>query len=243
MVAQLWLGPDSSISHSSAAALWCLPGFQRGSVELSTTRPKKPLPPVVVHKVSASLRGDTTTVGPLRVTNAGRTLVDIAGGTTVEMLERALEDALRRRLTSARHLQWLVESRYGKGAKGIAALRTLIGPTIGPVTESDFEVRLLQAIRRASLPPPVRQHEIFDGSRFIARVDLAYPWAKIAIEADSYQFHSGRQAWEHDLQRRNALTALGWLVIHVTHRQMESDLAEVTARIREALMPSLEVRK
>ena len=242
MAGQLWLGDDACVSHASAAALWGFPPFAPGPVELSTTRPKKPLPPVVVHKLSADPRGHTTTVGPLRVLNAGRTLVDIAGSVSTDVLERCVEDALRRRLTSTKHLHWLLGDRYGKGAAGISTLRRLLDSRL-PGTESEFEVRLLQALRRSSLPSPLPQYEIFDGRRFIARVDFAYPWAKVAIEADSYQFHSGREAWERDLKRRNALTAVGWLVIHVTYRQLEEGLAEVTERVRDALLPAMNVHK
>ena len=238
MTAQLWLGAESVISQSSAAALWKLPTFCPGPVELSTPRPKKALPPVVVHKVGADLSAHTTTVGPFRVTNAGRTLVDIAGKTAPDVLERALEDAIRRRLTSMRHLEWLMRDRHGRGAKGIRTLKELLSPMAG-VTDSDFEVRLFQALRRSSLPLPTRQYTIFDGERPVGRVDFAYPWAKVVIEADSYQFHSGRQAWEHDLARRNDLTALGWLVLHVTYWQMKHDIDGVVNRIRNALSPSM----
>jgi very-short-patch-repair endonuclease len=49
-----------------------------------------------------------------------------------------------------------------------------------------------------------------------ARVDFAYPSVHVAIEADGYRWHSGRLKWEHDLERRNSLTALGWGVVHIT---------------------------
>ena len=192
-----------------------------------------------VHRVGAEIRGHTTTVGPFRVTNAGRSLVDIAGLVAVEDLECAVEDALRRRLTSAAHLRWLSEGRYGKGAKGIRTLVSLIESGGDRPTESNFEIRLLQALRKAELPLPERQYEIRDAGRLLARVDFAYPWATVAIEADSYSFHSGRAAWKSDLARRNDLTAAGWLVIHVTHRQMESDIEGVVQRIKNALTPIL----
>ena len=240
MAAQLWLDrPDAVVSHRSAAASWGLPGFPRGPIELSTTRWKKPLPPVVVHKVGEEIRGHTTTVGPIRVTNAGRTLVDVAGLVPADTLEGAVEDAIRRGLTSVAHLRWLCQGRQGKGAKGIKMLRKLLEPGGYRTTESHFEIRLLQALRKASLPLPERQYEIRDAGRLLARVDFAYPWAKVAIEADSYTFHSGRDAWESDLARRNALTALGWLVIHVTYRQMEAGMSEVVQRVRDTLMPRL----
>lgn len=239
VAAHLWLGSTSVVSHASAAALWKMPGFKRGAIELSTAHRKKPLPPVVVHSMGADLIAHTTTVGPIPVTNPGRTLVDIAGVLQPDGLEAAMEDAIRRRLTSVAHLRWLMQGRCGRGAKGVATLRKLVegaGPT---ATESHFEMKLLQALRRANLPEPVRQYEVRQAGRVVARLDFAYPWAQVAIEADSYTFHSGRAAWEADLERRASLTALGWLVIHVTHRQMRSGMSQVAARVRTALAPTL----
>ena len=240
MAAQLWLGrPDGAVSHQAAAAFWHLPGFRQGLIELSTSRWKRPLPPVVVHRVGAEISGHTMTVAHIRVTNAGWTLVDLAGLIDEDHLEAAIEDAIRRDLTTVKHMRWVIGQRQGKGLKGIKALRRLLDGPGPPITESQFEIRLLQALRKASVPVPERQYEIRDGGRTIARVDFAYPWAKVAIEADSYTFHSGRDAWESDLDRRSALTAMGWLVIHVTHRQMRSGMGEVAKRVTNALAPRL----
>ena len=244
MAAQLWLDRfDAAVSHRAAAALWGFPGFMRGPIELSTSRWKKALPPVVVHRVGPEISDHTTTVGPIRVTNAGRSLVDVAGLVSPDGLECAMEDAIRRGLTSVAHLRWVCQGRHGKGSKGIRAMRKLLEHS-GPTTESQFEIKLLQALRRTSLPLPERQYEVVDDGQVVARPDFAYPWAKVAIEAESYRFHSGRGAWESDVTRRNILTSLGWLVIHVTYRQMQSDMNEIVERIRAALMPRLsEARK
>ena len=239
MAAHLWLGSTSAVSHRAACALWQIPTFEPGEVELSTLHFKRPLPPVVVHLVGADLAAHTTTVGCIPVTNVGRSLIDVCGFLCADNLEAAVEDAIRRRLTSRKHLLWLMEGRKGKAAKGLGVLRRLLIDRPPVVTESHFETRLLQALRRAGLPAPVLQHEIRDGDRFVARVDFAYPWAKVAIEADSYWYHSGHQAWDSDLDRRNDLTVLGWSVIHVTHRQMIDDIDKVIQRIRAALSPSL----
>lgn len=239
LAAHLWLGPASAVSHSSACALWELPGFQREGVELSTSVNRRSLPPVVVHRVRQDFLAHTTTVASIPVTNAGRSIVDIAGLVGPDDLEAVVEDAIRRRLTSRKHLLWLMNGRKTTAAQGFRVLRRLLSDNAEPSTESRFETRLLQAIRQAGLPLPVRQYEITDGDRFIARVDFAYPWAKLAIEADGYRYHSGREAWEADLERRGDITALGWLVIHVTYRQMVGDMAKVAQRIRAALSPAL----
>ncbi|HWC14313.1 MAG TPA: DUF559 domain-containing protein [Actinomycetota bacterium] len=187
----------------------------------------------------ADLVGNTTTVGCIPVTNAGRSIVDVAGSCRLADLEAAVEDAIRRGLTSRKHLVWLMDGRRGKAAKGFRNLRRLLNDGSDARTESVLETRLLQAIRAAHLPIPEAQYEIADGDGFVARVDFAYPWAKVAIEADSYRFHSGREAWESDMERRAGITSLGWLVIHVTHRQMTRDMPGVARKIQMALAPTL----
>ncbi len=78
-----------------------------------------------------------------------------------------------------------------------------------------METRLLQALRAHGLPAPVVQHEVWQGAAFVARVDAAYPDAKIAIEYDSDEFHSGRGATRRDRDRRHRLIAAGWLPVDV----------------------------
>ncbi len=241
MAAHLWLGRSSLVSHSAAAALWELPGFPRGPVELSVETPKATRTGIRVHAVSDPLTAVATTVADIPVTNAGRTLLDVCSIVDPDVVEEALEDAIRRKLTTLSHIRWLARSRRGKGAKGIASLRRVIDD-IGnqkAVSESRFETQLFRHLRRARLPLPIKQYEIFDGRRFIARPDFAYPHIRLAIEAHSYQFHSGRQKWESDIDRRDRIEEAGWRVLYVTWRQLHTDPGRVIARIRAALGPSL----
>ena len=75
-------------------------------------------------------------------------------------------------------------------------------------TASDFETRMSQLIREHGLLMPIRQHSIFNGDVFVARPDFAYLVEKVAIECDSTEWHLGREPWQRDLRRYNALTAL-----------------------------------
>jgi hypothetical protein len=77
------------------------------------------------------------------------------------------------------------------------------------VPERVVETRFLRLVKEAGLPLPTPQLKVFDGGRFLARVDFAYPEAKVAIEVDGYRYHSGYAAWNHDRQRRNGLIAAG----------------------------------
>ena len=105
----------------------------------------------------------------------------------------------------------------------------------GPATQSALETRLARLIRKSDLPEPVRQFEIRDERRFVARPDFAYPHAKVAVEADSFRWHTSRAAWERELQRRNDMQKLGWLIIHVTRKDIGERPDEVVGNIRAAL--------
>ena len=54
-----------------------------------------------------------------------------------------------------------------------------------------METLMLEVLRRHGLPAPVPQYEVWDQGRFVARVDAAYPEARLAIEYQSYQEHVG----------------------------------------------------
>jgi very-short-patch-repair endonuclease len=73
-----------------------------------------------------------------------------------------------------------------------------------------------------------------NAGRFIARIDFAYPDSRIAIEAKSYRWHSGRSDWARDEDRLRNLRDIGWRVIEVTDEdisrrgpQLEAEIAEL----------------
>ena len=83
------------------------------------------------------------------------------------------------------------------------------------LAESPQETRLRLVLRRAGLPAPVAQFRVFDSEGFVARLDLAYPDVKVAIEYDGL-WHGDRRAFLDDRRRLNRLSAAGWVVLHVT---------------------------
>jgi hypothetical protein len=67
-----------------------------------------------------------------------------------------------------------------------------------------------------SMPAPVLQQEVTgaDG-RVIARLDLAYPDARLGVEGHSRGWHDGFRAGRRDVERDNSLAAAGWDLISV----------------------------
>jgi very-short-patch-repair endonuclease len=160
--------------------------------------------------------------------------LDLGSVVKADVFEIALDDALRRGMTSVSYLKrrlddLAVENRLPRGM--ILDLLAVRGAGQRPA-ESPLETKTLQLLRRAGLPNPQRQYEMKDGDRFVARVDFAYPTWRIAIEVDGYAYHSSRSRWESALLRRNALEAAGWKVVHVTPEQIRTNPRQVIETIR-----------
>jgi very-short-patch-repair endonuclease len=238
----LWLGAPCAISHRAAAALWELDGFRSLVVELSTTRNRQSRrPETCVHRVGSLPRADVCIRSRLPVTTVARTIIDLATMAAPEDVELAMESAIRRRLTSPARLETQLR-RAPAAMKGREKLVALLAHMPATATESALETRIWRVLLNAGLPEPIRQFEVLDGLRLVARLDFAYPEAGLAIEADGYRFHSGRSDWRRDLTRRNVLTGLGWTILHATWedvRQPGGDLCDrvwaiLTSRSRRA---------
>ena len=105
-----------------------------------------------------------------------------------------------------------------------------------PLAESPPESRLRLRLVLAGLRP-VAQHDVRDRSgRWLARVDLAFPDARLAIEYDGRAVHERADVFARDRQRQNALVAAGWLVLRYTAEDLrwrpEEVVAQVAASVR-----------
>ena len=99
--------------------------------------------------------------------------------------------------------------------------------------ESPQESRLRVALVLAGLEP-VPQFEVFHGGRFVARVDLAFPEVRLAVEYEGAHHFVGDQILRDD-ERIERLRAAGWRVIRVTAADLR-DLEALITRIRRALV-------
>lgn len=239
VLAACWAGGFRAVaSRRSAAALHGLPGGSRDLVEITCPRWRRARHDrLVVHETKVLDPFDMTLVGVIPVTTVTRTLLDLGAVCSPRLVELAVESALRRRLTTMPQLRATLARLGRSGRNGAGTLRSLVDARdIGSrPTESEMETLLLQALRAHGLPEPVRQHEVFWGSSFVARVDAAYPAARVAIEYDSDQFHTGRVATAADSARRHRLIAAGYLPITVVHEDLRRGGATACAAIAAAL--------
>lgn len=239
LLAACYWSKDGLASHRSAAALWELPSFgPLGGVDITVTRCH--LPPrsgLRVHHTNRLLPRDRAERLGIPVTGIERTLLDLGACCYERRVAIAVDSALRRGLTSSVELDAYLGLVAKRGRRGCRLLRRIVQVRmqVRSAPESPLETMFFQTMVQSGLPLPELQHEVWDRGAFVGRVDFAWPEQKVALEMDGYEFHSGKEYWERDRSRRNALTSLGWRVLHGTWSDAEKAPARLLNRVAKAL--------
>lgn len=145
----------------------------------------------------------------------------------------AVADAVQHAgLCSRRELE--EELLHHRGLRGVRNAGRAIELS-APEAESPPESRLRVLLALAGLQP-VPQYEIHDPvGRFVARVDLAFPAQRLALEYDGRDVHQRDDVFTHDRRRQNALVALGWTVLRFTAADLRGRSPGVVAQVAGAL--------
>ncbi|MER6592503.1 hypothetical protein ABT214_11725 [Micromonospora purpureochromogenes] len=189
-----------------------------------------PLAGLLIH-VAPWREGEVRLVDGCAVTTPVRTCWDLASW--LDLVNAvALIDSLRHvgavDLPELEH--YLATRRGERGWRRFAQAVSLSDAGAESPPESHLRVRLVEA----GLPRPVTQHVIERAGRFVARVDLAWPELKIAIEYDGLWHHDPDQ-FHRDRQRLNRMLGDDWIVLHVTSKRMREDFESFLTEVRTAL--------
>lgn len=144
-----------------------------------------------------------------------------------------VDSALRTGACTRSGLRRALSARRGTAdlARIRAALRWC-DPRSGSVLESLLRVLLCQA----GLQPPSTQHPVLDGGgRQVARVDLAWPAARLVVEVDGRRWHDPADRRDADRRRDNRCAALGWRVLRFTWADVVHRPEAVVGCVRAAL--------
>jgi hypothetical protein len=232
--ATTWAGEQVAGSHTTAAFLWELEGIRPNVVDITTTgRKRSPREWLTIHQTIRPFPIQRRLGIP--VTAVARTLIDLGLVVSPNALEVAVQDALRRRLTTTDRLAAELRQDGGRGARGAGRLARLLASVADAPTESELERRVLRILDGAGFPSPECQHTVEMPSGLKARIDFAYPAQKVGIEADGYRWHSSRTDWSRDKTRLNGLVALGWRILHITWTDIEAGGARLIDNLRTLL--------
>jgi hypothetical protein len=178
---------------------------------------------------------DVTISRGVPCTSPARTFCDLSAMLTLPELVAAGDHLLRNKIVDLQDLVGAM-ARYS-GRRGRANLRRSLDLLDGR-SESPKESELRVLILLSGLPTPECNMTVLDGQhRFVARVDLAYPALRIAIEYEG-DHHREKKQWRADLARRRRLEALGWIVLSVTQDDLTSPdafLADVRSAMNRRL--------
>jgi very-short-patch-repair endonuclease len=232
MEACLWAGESAFASHRAAAALWNLPGFGEGLVEITTTK-HIASPLVCVHRTTTLSGLDIVRRHGIPVTAPHRTVIDLCAVVPPRLVEESLDILLVRGQTEVDFL-WRQLNRIGSvGRCGTARLRTMLAERAGRVIHpgSSSETRLLSLLRDAGVQGARPQVEIFDGDAFVARPDVVFEDARLAIEVDSWTWHTDKARRRADARRQNQLERLGLTVLRFFREDVYFDPDYVVAEV------------
>lgn len=232
MIALLESGPSSIASHQSAAWLWDMaPPPERPAVMVirrSSTRRG----PYTLHRVEAlpavSMRHDIPTTNPLR------TLVDLAGVVTPDVLDEAVDRAIASRLVTVEAIRAELDRVAKRGRKGAGAMRAALrrrGLNEGP-HPSVLEARFHRLLKSGGIAPLAT--EVIDGPNGEYRIDsLVDP--NVAVEVDGHIHHSTPEQKAYDERRRAEIRMGGKFVLVYQWRDIVQDGRRVLAEIHLAL--------
>lgn len=225
-------GTGAVASFRSAAWLWRLEGFDvPDRLEITVPRRRRArLPGVQVHDSRVGGRAHRAVHLSIPVTSPARTLCDLTACCGLGMVARAVDDALRRKLTTVKKLQRVFLDLANQGRRRSTFMRVLLEERLGAFEpgESPPEAKIYKWIVGAGLPKPRSQHWVRVGRRNY-RLDLAYPEQKIGIEYDGWDAHRTRTSFDADSERDVILEDAGWRMLHFTSKSTRSFVVEKVA--------------
>lgn len=157
----------------------------------------------VVHRLRGERHGDV---------HREAASLDCASLLPLEHLVAMGDRILHAGLHSIEELRTIVT--WGRGRRGVVAARAALSLLdAGAQSPGESITRCLLVFE--GVPRPVYKVNVFDGGRWIARVDMAWIDERVILEYDGAVHLEERQR-RRDAQRRNMLQEAGWMIITVT---------------------------
>jgi very-short-patch-repair endonuclease len=230
--AALLLPPSAAFSGRSAAYLHGATELvdPRSVIDVTVPRPGRqgPVAGLRIHQVPLP-SDDVGVLNGRRATTGLRTALDIARREPLAEAVAALDVLLARAVVGKGELREVAQRDDARGARRVQRAVLLADPR----SESQQESRLRVLLALAGLIAQPQYMVRNEDGDVVARVDLAFPDQRLAIEYDG-AWHGDRRQFAKDRQRLNRLVAAGWTVLHVTAADLH-DPAELVKRIRALL--------
>jgi len=169
--------------------------------------------------------------GVIRFALPDRAAADAARELTSDRDIRAvIADAVQKRWCAPERLAEELRLGPRRGSRPLRMVLADVADGARSVAESD----LLRLIKRAGITP-LCNRLLYAGKTFIAKPDMWWPDAGVAVEVDSREWHLLPEQAEETASRHNRMGSYGIIVLHFTPRQIGSQPEWVITEIRGAL--------
>ena len=235
MASILAAGPGAYASHRAGLVLWGLDGISAAPIEITVPYTHSPVPKgTVLHRTRRPI--DNTFLASVPVTSIERTVLDCASMLGELIVTKAVESALRRRLTTEDRLYRFLKERGGRGVKGTRLLRRVLNARVSETTTgSGSETEALYHIRRSDLPVPKLQQRFvaLEGTPIVP--DFYWPIQNKAVEIDGIDAHDSAEKLDYDLRRQNKLMDLGVELRRFSARMVRREPEQFIAELLQFL--------
>ncbi|HJS72612.1 MAG TPA: DUF559 domain-containing protein [Acidimicrobiia bacterium] len=234
MAAVLACGPGALASHRAALVIWQLDGISSAPLELTVPYDSRPIPEgIIVHRTRRPQ--EPAEAQGIPVTTVERTLLSCAAHFPEITLGKALDSAIRKRLTDVDRCYDALVAEGGRGVRGTRRFRRVLMERVHDAsTGAGSEFELLYHMQMGLLPRPELQHQLFvEGERRVP--DFYWPQLGKAVEVDGVDAHSSADRLDDDLVRQNALLDLGIQLRRFSARRVRREPERVVAEIRKFL--------
>lgn len=223
-------GAGAMASHRGAAWLWGLTSGLR--LETGGPSQRRPAGRIAYRRLQADVRPVVRRGIP--ATNPLVTLLHLAATGDEGAVVAALDRGIANRLFTAAAVEAELGRRAARGVRGVLLLRDVLGRRLDAEGEhpSALESAMDRVVVSRPFPLPDRQHWVA-GTRY--RLDYAWPAARLAVEVDGYEDHSGLEAFGYDRRRQNVLVLAGWTVLRFTWADVRDRPGSVATQIGRAL--------
>ena len=232
--AALLVHPSGAVaSCSSAARVLGAPVPTEAVEHVTVAHPdqRRRRPGIRCH-VAALDRDEVQVVDGVRVTAPHRLFLDLADELGLVDLVVVGDWLLSRHQVTRASLTAYCAGARTRGSSQARQAAALVRDRV----ESPMETRLRLLLVLAGLPEPDVNRELRDERGFLlARLDLCWPGLRVAVEYDGRQHLTSTSQWERDVERRNDLTAAGWLLVSVTASGVYRTPEDTVARVADAL--------
>lgn len=223
---------DAFASHQTAAALRELPVPECDRVHVTVMKQEQR---VQRHGVACHVACSETRVEEVhgvRVSAALDLFIELAGVLSLVDLVVVGDDMVRQKLFTPGEL-----TKFCAGTRRWHSRRARRGAAyVREGVDSPMETRLRMLLVLAGLPEPVVNHKIRNKDGWVLRrLDLSYPWVKLAVEYNGLWHFEDAAQRRTDIDRREEFDDEEWRLIVVLSDGIFVEPERTIARVAHAL--------